>query len=166
MDYKFKTEPYAHQLQALGASHNKENYALFMEMGTGKSKVLVDNIAMLYDKGKINAALIVAPKGVYRNWERQEIPNHMPEHVLYNVVTWSPSTTKKQHVENTKLFKHGEELVIFLMIVEAFSTKKGLAIAQKFLLSHSALMAIDESTTIKSPTASRTKSVLKLREYA
>ena len=79
MDYKFKTEPYAHQLHALGASHNKENYALFMEMGTGKSKVLVDNIAMLYDKGKINAALIVAPKGVYRNWERQEIPTHMPE---------------------------------------------------------------------------------------
>ena len=78
MDYKFKTEPYAHQLHALGASHNKENYALFMEMGTGKSKVLVDNIAMLYDKGKINAALIVAPKGVYRNWERQEIPTHMP----------------------------------------------------------------------------------------
>ena len=55
MDYKFKTEPYAHQLHALGASHNKENYALFMEMGTGKSKVLVDNIAMLYDKGKINS---------------------------------------------------------------------------------------------------------------
>jgi hypothetical protein len=25
MDYKFKTEPYAHQLHALGASHNKEN---------------------------------------------------------------------------------------------------------------------------------------------
>ena len=41
MDYKFKTEPYAHQLHALGASHNKENFALFMEMGTGKSKVLL-----------------------------------------------------------------------------------------------------------------------------
>jgi hypothetical protein len=137
MDYKFKTEPYAHQLHALGASHNKENYALFMEMGTGKSKVLVDNIAMLYDKGKINAALIIAPKGVYRNWERQEIPNHMPEHVLYNVVTWSPSTTKKQEVENRKLFRHGEELTIFLMNIEAFSTKKGLDIAQKIFVSTS-----------------------------
>ena len=102
MDYKFKTQPYEHQLHALGASHNKENFALFMEMGTGKSKVLVDNIAMLYDKGKINAALIVAPKGVYRNWERQEIPTHMPEHIVYNVVTWSPVTTKKQQKENLK----------------------------------------------------------------
>ena len=94
MNYKFKTDPYAHQLSALEKSWDREEFAYFMEMGTGKSKVLVDNIAMLYDKGKINAALIVAPKGVYRNWERQEIPNHMPEHVLYNVVTWSPATTK------------------------------------------------------------------------
>ena len=166
MEYKFKTEPYAHQLKALGASHNRENYALFMEMGTGKSKVLVDNIAMLYDKGKINAALIVAPKGVYRNWERQEIPIHMPDHIVHNVVTWSPVTTKKQQKENLKLFKHGEQLTIFLMNIEAFSTKKGLDIAQRFLLAHQTLMAIDESTTIKSPTARRTKNVLKLRNYA
>ena len=62
MDYRFKTRPYDHQLHALGASHNKENYALFMEMGTGKSKVLVDNIAMLYDKGKINML----------KWDKQE----------------------------------------------------------------------------------------------
>ena len=166
MDYKFKTQPYEHQLHALGASHNKENFALFMEMGTGKSKVLVDNIAMLYDKGKINAALIVAPKGVYRNWERQEIPTHMPEHIVYNVVTWSPVTTKKQQNENMKLFKHGDQLTIFLMNIEAFSTKKGLDIAQRFLLAHQTLMAIDESTTIKSPTARRTKNVVKLRNYA
>ena len=166
MDYKFKTKPYEHQIKALGFCHNKENYALFMEMGTGKSKVLVDNIAMLYDKGKINAALIIAPKGVYRNWEKQEIPTHVPDHILYNIVTWSPATTKKQQKENQKLFKHDEELVIFLMNIEAFSTKKGLDIAKRFLLAHSCLMAIDESTTIKSPTASRTKNVLKLRDYA
>ena len=65
-----------------------------------------------------------------------------------------------------KLFIHNEDLVIFLMNIEAFSTKKGMRIAEKFLLAHSALMAIDESTTIKSPTASRTKNVLKLRVLA
>ena len=68
MNYKFKTKPYAHQITALEKSWNKIAYGYFMEMGTGKSKVLVDNIAMLYDNGKINAALIIAPKGVYRNW--------------------------------------------------------------------------------------------------
>jgi hypothetical protein len=49
MNYKFKTKPYAHQITALEKSWDKIAYAYFMEMGTGKSKVLVDNIAMLYD---------------------------------------------------------------------------------------------------------------------
>ena len=52
MNYKFKTKPYKHQLTALEKSWNKETYAYFMEMGTGKTKVLIDNLAMLYDKGK------------------------------------------------------------------------------------------------------------------
>ena len=50
MNYKFKTKPYAHQITALEKSWNKAHFAYFMEMGTGKSKVLIDNIAMLYDK--------------------------------------------------------------------------------------------------------------------
>ena len=137
MKYKFKTKPYAHQLSALEKSWDKDEYAYFMEMGTGKSKVLVDNIAMLYDKGKINAALIIAPKGVYRNWERQEIPTHMPAHVMYNVVTWSPATTKKQELENRKLFRHGEELTIFLMNIEAFSTKKRFRYSSTIFISTS-----------------------------
>ena len=65
MQYKFKTKPYKHQLESLKRSWNKHEYAYFMEMGTGKSKVLIDNIALLYDRGGINAAIIVAPKGVY-----------------------------------------------------------------------------------------------------
>ena len=47
VNYKFKTKPYAHQLKALEMSWNKEVFAYFMEMGTGKSKVLIDNISML-----------------------------------------------------------------------------------------------------------------------
>jgi len=51
MKYEFKTQPYQHQKDALVASWNKREYALFMEMGTGKSKVLIDNMAILYGKG-------------------------------------------------------------------------------------------------------------------
>ena len=50
MDYRFKTKPFKHQLQALKKSWNKEAWAWFMEMGTGKTKVCIDNIAMLYDR--------------------------------------------------------------------------------------------------------------------
>ena len=36
---------------------------------------------MLYDKGKINGALIIAPKGVYKNWLDSEIPQHLVKHI-------------------------------------------------------------------------------------
>ena len=101
MNYKFKTKPYAHQLKALELSWDKPYFAYFMEMGTGKSKVLIDNIAMLYDAGKINGVLIIAPKGVYKNWYDGEIPTHMPDHVEHTSVLWQSMINKKQHENHT-----------------------------------------------------------------
>ena len=160
MHYKFKTKPFEHQLKALEMSWDKKVFAYFMEMGTGKSKVLIDNISMLYDKGKINGALIIAPKGVYKNWYSSEIPNHMADHVEKTVVLWESSKNKEQ--EYNKLFKSTEDLQILVMNVEALSTKKGKLFAWKFLNCHKALMAIDESTTIKNPGAIRTKTIVGL----
>ena len=57
-DFKFKTKPFKHQLDAFNISRDKEYYALFMEQGTGKSKVIVDNIAYLYLQRKITSVLI------------------------------------------------------------------------------------------------------------
>ena len=162
MKYKFKTKPYTHQLEALKRSWNKEEYAYFMEMGTGKSKVLIDNIAILYDKGGIDAAIIVAPKGVYRNWSEKEIPAHMPDHVLRHVGVWNPAPNRKQKKDLVKLFEPDHDLKILVINVEAFSTKKGVAFVERFILAHNALLAIDESTTIKNPKAQRTKNLLKM----
>ena len=39
------------------------------------------HFVVLYDEGKIEGAIIVAPKGVYKNWIEQEIPTHLPEHI-------------------------------------------------------------------------------------
>ena len=166
MKYKFKTKPYDHQVTALEKSWDKEEYAYFMEMGTGKSKVLVDNIAMLYDKGKINGALIIAPKGVYRNWFRQEIPNHLPCHIDHHVSIWTATTSKAKDKEYQLLFEPGYDLHILIMNVEAFSTKRGLEFATSFLNCHNSLMAVDESTTIKTPSAKRTKAILNLGKMA
>ena len=163
MNYKFKTKPYAHQLKALEMSWNKEVFAYFMEMGTGKSKVLLDNIAMLFDKGKINSVLIVAPKGVYKNWYDSEIPIHLPDHIDRNVVLWKSLITKEQKLKLDSLFEHDfTKLQILIMNVEALSTSKGLNFARQFLNIRKALFAVDESTTIKNPGAKRTKNILQL----
>ncbi len=162
MNYKFKTKPYAHQLTALEKSWNKENFAYFMEMGTGKTKVLIDNVAMLYDKGKIDGALIVAPKGVVKTWYEQELPTHLPDHIENVSVLWQPNITKGQQEKLDSLFEIDSALHILVMNVEALSTEKGVKFASKFINSHKTLMAIDESTTIKTPTARRTKNIIKM----
>jgi SNF2 family DNA or RNA helicase len=162
MHYKFKTKPFAHQLKALEMSWDKKVFAYFMEMGTGKSKVLIDNMSILYDKGLINGALIIAPKGVYKNWFDSEIPTHMADHIEKTMVLWESSAGKSKEKELNTLFKSSYDLHILVMNVEALSTKKGKQFAEKFLNCHKTLMAIDESTTIKNPGAARTKNIIAL----
>jgi len=166
MNYKFKTKPYRHQLDALEKSWNKETFAYFMEMGTGKTKVLIDNAAMLYDKGKINGILIVAPKGVIGTWYNQELPTHLATHIVSKTVLWQANINQKQQDKLDTLFESGEDLHILIMNVEAFSSEKGTLFAAKFLNCHKTLMAIDESTTIKNPKAKRTKNIIKLSKLS
>ena len=166
MHYKFKTKPYGHQLTALEKSWQKKVYALFMEMGTGKTKVAIDNLAMLYDKGKVNGALIIAPKGVYKTWYSQEFPIHMPNHVHYKMVLWQATINQKQKKRLDTLFKTGVDLHVLVMNIEAFSTTKGFEFARKFLSCHETFMVVDESTTIKNPEAKRTKNIINLATHA
>ena len=166
MNYKFKTKPYKHQLTALEKSWNKETFAYFMEMGTGKTKVLIDNMAMLYDRGKIDGALIIAPKGVMGTWYNQELPTHLPKHIDKVAVMWQANINNKQFEKLKSVMAPGHELQILVMNVEAFSTDKGKNFAMDFLIAHNALVAIDESTTIKNPKAKRTKNILGLSHIA
>ena len=166
MNYKFKTSPYLHQMNALEKSWNKENFAYFMEMGTGKTKVLIDNLAMLYDKGKVDGALIIAPKGVVKTWYEQELPTHLPDHIDHTTVLWQAHITKTQREKLESVLQNETSLHILIMNVEGLSTDKGVNFARKFLSSHNTLMAVDESTTIKNPSAKRTKNIISLGKQA
>ena len=166
MKYEFKTEPFEHQRTALLRSWKKEKYALFMEMGTGKSKVLIDTIGILYGKGAINGVVIIAPKGVYKNWASREIPAHLPDYIDRHVAVWSPNPRKKEKEDLTALFDVMDKLKILVINVEAFSSKKGVTFTEKFIFSHLTMFAVDESTTIKNPKADRTKAIIKLSKDA
>ena len=164
--YPFQNEPYLHQKAYLERFWEDENVALFADMGTGKSFMLINNAAMLYDKGRINSVVIVAPKGVYRNWYRTEIPKHMPKHISYKMACWSPSPRKAEKAEMEEMFNATDHLRILIMNVEAFSTDKGSAHARLFLRVTNSFMAVDESTTIKTHSAKRTKSIIKVAREA
>ena len=164
--YPFKNKPYLHQAAYLQRFWEDPGAALFADMGTGKSFMLINNAAMLFDKGRINAMLVVAPKGVYRNWFTGQIPEHMPQHIPYTMACWSPTPRKAERAEMDKMLNAADTLRILVMNIEAFSTEKGVAFARTFLRVTNAYMAIDESTTIKTPNAKRTKNIIKVGKEA
>jgi SNF2 family DNA or RNA helicase len=165
MEYRFKTKPFEHQLRALKESWNRQVWAWFMEMGTGKTKVCIDNIAVLYDKGKVDRALVIAPNGIKRNW-RNELSVHMPDHVEYRVAVWSASPKKKEKEELDQFSVMTDQLTILIMNIEALSTQRGAEFARKFVFSGSCFMVVDESTTIKNHAARRTKNIMKIAKLA
>ena len=164
--YPFRNKPFLHQAAFLQRFWEEQHVALLADMGTGKSFMLINNAAMLYDKGQINAMLVVAPKGVYRNWYTGEIPKHMPEHVTHTMACWSPTPRKAEREQMDLMLNAVDTLRILVMNVEAFSTEKGVAFARTFLRVTNAYMAIDESTTIKTPNAKRTKNIIKVGKEA
>ena len=142
----------------------RRNGCIFTSGNTGKSKVLIDNMAYLYAQKKINFALVIAPKGVYRNWVSKEIPEHLSDGIPRRVIRWVANPNKQQSEELKSVGTPFDGLTIFVMNVEAFSTQKGKTAGEWLAkrLGGKGLIAIDESTTIKNPKAKRTKTLLKI----
>ncbi len=167
-NYEFKSEPYQHQLETLQESYHRNLFALFLEMGLGKSKILLDNAGILFEEGKISGLLIVSPKGNLRNWDINEVNKHLPDRIDRNVLVWQPNHTQKWlHDFKTMVNEPSEgTLNIFLVNVEAFATVKACKFVEEFMVTHDVMMAVDESTTIKNPKAKRTKHLIKLAPLA
>ena len=159
--YPYETKPYEHQRNALNESAEKMQWAYFMEMGTGKTKVTIDNMAYLFFKRTITAALVIAPKSVYTNWE-SEIETHIPKVLKYKIYKWNIDKPKDYHELNK--FK---DLKIFLINVEALSTKRGFDACVDYLAKNNLnFVVLDESTTIKNRSAKRTKNILALQKLS
>lgn len=159
--YPYKTKPYEHQRQALETSAEKMQWAYFMEMGTGKTKVTIDNLAYLFFKRQVNSALIIAPKSVYTNWE-SEIQTHMPDVLKYKIYKWNIDKPKDYYA-----LEQFKDLKIFLINVEALSTKRGFDACVEYLKKNKLnFVTLDESTTIKNRSAKRTKNILALSKLS
>jgi Zn-finger nucleic acid-binding protein len=161
--YQFKTEPWAHQREALKQSWDKKYFALLMEYGTGKTKVIIDNAGILFERGEIDALFIIAPNGVHEQWITEQLPMHMPERIKYIARVWTGANTKKfkRGLQEFWQEKSAHKLKIFTANVEAFQmSPRAQAFGKNFLNSFNTMLVVDESTRIKTPGAKRTKFII------
>ena len=134
-----------------------------MEMGTGKSKVAIDTMSLLFLNRQIDGVLIIAPKGGYLNWIDEEIPAHIPEHIPKRMAFWNADSTKlEQRIAYSLLGAKDDCLDIMVVNVEALNGDRAYEFTETFVRSHYTLIIVDESTCIKNHAAKRTKAVYKL----
>lgn len=170
IEFPFKHKPYEHQLKAFSLARGKPAFGYFMEQGTGKTKVLLDDAADLYlnggDEGKIDTLIVVAPNGVHAQWINEQIPEHLSLSVpwcgAYTVA--SPTAEEGRRMGKTRAFKEG--LRIFAIHIDMMSFPKGVAMLQEILLSSKAMLVVDESSRIKDSSSKRTKNLLRLSRLA
>jgi SNF2 family DNA or RNA helicase len=162
--YPFKTQPKIHQFSAWERTNRQRFWAYLFEMGTGKTKTTIDVAAFMYDQGWIDAMLVFGPNGSYLNW-KDEFVLHMPTHVKYTLAVWSSSMTKPEARQLDSVNAgRSPGLKILLMNIEALAHERSFKEAFTFASNHKTMGVIDESTTIKNPTANRTKAAWALRD--
>lgn len=165
----FRLPPYEHQRKVWEESRDLPGYALWWEMGVGKTCATIGTTSWLYRKGKINTLVVVAPNGVHANWTLDEVPTHLPDDIMGETLMMTWYTAKKNNKSTKELFdqlvKH-EGLAVFVMSYDAVMTQEGSKALKKLLEKRECIYVLDESGRIKTPGAKRTKRILASSSYA
>lgn len=138
-----------------------------MDPGLGKSKVVIDNVVLLYEHGTVDALFILAPNDVHKQWVEEQLPAHLPPRIQTRTVIWEARAKGRVQKELLNVCKPlAGYLHILSMNHDALATKRGAAAALRFLKSHHVFFALDESHEFRNPKAARTKALEVLQRYA
>jgi hypothetical protein len=171
--YEHKVAPFKHQEKAFLVSRDRNAFALFHEQGTGKTKVIIDTAAYLFEKGEIDTLIVIASNGAHINWVLEEIPVHMPDRIPYQSVyfsiNWRDAELRNMmaaarsrqpgvlqiitfYIEGVRYLRDGSEgKMQELILAWMKNTKLGV------------MTVVDESTIIKNHSTDQTKFVVKCR---
>ncbi len=170
MPYRYKTKPFQHQRDVLNRSWLMVFFGLLMEMGTGKTKIIIDNLAALFESNRTGEALVLAPKSVCLTWI-DELADHMPKRIKYRADVWSAGMGKARTAKLQALADGAGSddgcLRIIIMNTEGIYRDKAYEFARAYLKqAGNALMVVDESIDIKSHKAKRSVAARELGQLA
>lgn len=181
MTYRSPLPPWAHQaeyprrVEARPALSDADNvFALLAEMGTGKTKMALDEWGEMVDGGEVENLLVLAPAGSYRNWysaktetERSELEKNLAPTLLVRTraAPWVSGGKVEVRRGIERMLRHSGPRALFVN-VEALSTvKDAIAACEALLETGRTTILVDESTRVKNMTAARTKTLHRLRQH-
>lgn len=167
MTFAYKTEPYAHQLEYPRRSLHRRSFALFADMGTGKTKMILDEFAMLHDEGLVDTMVVTSGKGNYMTWIG-EVRQHLPRSLDVLLCVWDGSDNMTSRRVRREFLAERTRPRIFLINIEAIgnSARAQTFVRQVLGTSRRREIVVDESTLIKNHEARRTIEMVSLSRCA
>lgn len=167
--YKSRTTAFGHQEDIFQKSRDMPRYALFWEMGCGKTKPTIDTFGHLLLQGKVDCLIVIAPRGVHRQWITDEFPVHFPQELYrrcdFHFFQVEKSSTK-WHEKQCRYLQQTPKPVVIAVTYDGIMTKKCEKLV-RYLLEHRKCMIVaDEASYIKNPNAKRSIRAITLAKYA
>lgn len=156
-DYQFKTKPYDHQKEIMALCVDRGRFAVLAEMGTGKTKALIDALSLLLMRNAISGGIILCPKAVIYSWQREfDLHSPLEKEKRVAVVLTGSTANKMRTLEHYWSTAH--------FFITNYETMLGNVGEKLCHLAASRPMAgvLDESTRIKTHSSATAKSVHKL----
>lgn len=183
MTYQPALAPYSHQLEAQRkiakrpkTPSGEDVFAFFCDMGTGKTKMVLDEFGEAITAGKLDSLLVVAPAGSYRNWfedrgpaEPSELRKHLSRDLFDRLVIgyWKSGPTKAELAGMVRVVSTRDRPRVLVVNTESLSSvEDSQKLCREFLSTGRTMMVIDESTRIRNPRAKRTRTILELGKLA
>lgn len=154
--FSHKVEPYEHQDKVLTVLDEHNDYGLLWDVGLGKTKAVLDDLARKFINGRVNALVVIALRGVHTNWVTKEIPEHL----------CVPAVAQAWPIKKADQFLKHDGLIVATMNFDVCFRKQGLDFLKRILTQRKCMFVIDEVHEMKNPDAKRTKAILKLRTLA
>lgn len=166
-------EMFEHQKKALEFIKDKDYFALFMEQGTGKSKVAIEKSYYLQDKGLIDSTLVISPNATKEQWVEEQFEEHFPMED-WNRYIWTGGSTQRDRNYFQKVLSKKDKFLVLSFNIEALQVSSVDVYLKTILKERFPMVIIDESTRIKNGRrksrgkrggAKRTNKILDLFEY-
>lgn len=167
--FQFKTRPRGpYQMDALNSLYGRHAMAWFMDMGTGKTWVVINVHAALNVDHSCDTVVAFVPLSLRQNWLKQ-LALHMPDwnsystHLLTTDKTGQKAYAQWIHDQQWLQSKGRGQQRWLIIGIESLISNTALEIADKFVCSSTQSAAIvDEAHWIKNPKAERTKRAISI----
>lgn len=160
---RFVLTPRDHQIVGVERLINMPYFALFDEMGSGKTKHVIDTVCILFVENLIDRVIVFAPAPVRGVWSHPEL-GEIKKHLWPEIPAWiTEYHARRTRWEQKGIVRKDPRILRWIITNYDFirSDERRLPILQ--LASKRTLFVLDESSAIKNPNAIQTKASKQVR---